>query len=229
MPPKPVPTGWQLVSSRRRGHITPLGTPRSSSPRGLRLSSHRAHGFSCASSWESEWTPTAAAVKSCNMDGGTDRAPDCSRVSPERFPRSHWNAQICIHGIFWLGALHNPLSAVERWAAAWAATSSICTGARRVPDPWSMVAARQHDPGTSKDPLSSRSSLSCQEPSRSQGTGLPCCSLSPVWSGAEHPTFEDASPDPADVQGHFSADLRRLGLSPGMLVPITAVLPFTHA
>lgn len=58
---------------------------------------------------------------------------------------------------------------------------------------------------------------------------LPCCSLLLFWSQAEHPTFEDARPDPADVQGHFVVDLLRLGLSPGMLVPITAAPPLTYA
>lgn len=142
--------------------------------------------FSCASSWELGWTLAAAAVKSCNMDGGTDRALDYSRVSPEHFPRSHWNAQICIHGRFWLGALRNPLHVVDRGAVAWAATSSICKGlsGSQISYPWSITAPRQqvHDLGMLKDLLASQSSLSYRELSRSHSTSLPCCSLFRLWS-----------------------------------------------
>lgn len=37
VPPNPVPTGQQPVSSRRWGHAAPPGTPGSFFPRGLRL------------------------------------------------------------------------------------------------------------------------------------------------------------------------------------------------
>lgn len=91
-----------------------------------------------------------AAVKSCNMDGGTDRALDYSQISPEWLPHSHWNAQICIHGRFQLSAPCNPLL----WLTG--AASSICKGLSRsqLPGP-----SQVNDLGTHKDPLASQSSI----------------------------------------------------------------------
>lgn len=88
------------------------------------------------------------------MDGGTDRALDYSRVSLERFPRSHWNAQICIHERFWLGALRSPLRVVEQGQRR---GQQLPPSAKGSADLWSITAPRQpvNDLGTSKDPLAS--------------------------------------------------------------------------